>query len=107
MLMLDAKGRFSMILMKGDLPKYASSNRAIGTPEEFKATASGSLAYYGTYKVSGTELIFNVEKSTFANQDGTQSKRIDLRITDEGLEFTAPSPTSGGIPDRLVFKRVD
>jgi hypothetical protein len=52
--MFDANGRFSLIIMRGDLPKYASNKRVDGTPDEYKATVTGSLAYFGTYtKVCG------------------------------------------------------
>jgi uncharacterized membrane protein YcaP (DUF421 family) len=44
----EANGRFSVILMRGNLPKYASNNRTQGTATESKATVEGSLAYFGT-----------------------------------------------------------
>lgn len=105
-LMFDANGRFSLIILRGDLPKYASNKRVEGTADEYKATVLGSLAYFGTYSVSGTDLIFNIEKSTFANWDGTQSKRIDLTVTAEEIKYTSPTPSAGGSPDQLVWKRI-
>ena len=98
-LMFDAKGHFSLIAMRGDLPKFASNKRVEGTAEEYKATVTGSLAYYGTYTVSGTDLLLSIEKSTFANWDGTQSKRVDLTIAGDQLKYTAPNPSAGGVPD--------
>ena len=49
---LEATGRSSAVLMRNDLPKYASNNRTQGAPAQYKATVDGSLAYFGTYPVS-------------------------------------------------------
>ena len=36
-LIFDTNGRYSLMLMRGDLLKYASNNRSQGTAEEYKA----------------------------------------------------------------------
>jgi Lipocalin-like domain len=66
-LILTANGRYSLQLLRPDLPKYASNNRTKGTPAEYKATVEGSLSYFGTYSVNGTDLTLHVEGSTFPN----------------------------------------
>jgi len=73
-LMFDAYGHVSGQLMKSDLPKYAANNRTQGTPEEYKATVQGSISYFGTYVVNGTDLIFHVEGSSYPNWTGTDQK---------------------------------
>src|ERR1700676_1616612 len=45
----DAGGHFAQMLMRADLPKF--DNRLQGTPDQNKAVAQGSVAYYGTYTV--------------------------------------------------------
>src|SRR5205809_6697758 len=60
-LIFEANGRFSLQLMRADLPKYASNSRIQGTPAEYKATVEGSISYFGTYSVSGSDLTFHVE----------------------------------------------
>src|ERR1700755_2529652 len=47
----DANGRFFVMFARPDLPKIASNNPNTPTPEEAKAIAVGSIAYYGTYTV--------------------------------------------------------
>jgi hypothetical protein len=47
--MYDANGRFTFMIMRSDLPKFASNNRAQATAEEGKAVAQGMIAFYGTY----------------------------------------------------------
>jgi Lipocalin-like domain len=107
-LIFEANGRFSLQLMRADLPKYASNNRTQGTPAEYKATVEGSLSYFGTYSVGGTELMLHVEGSTFPNWTGTDQKRVNLSVTGEELKYTNPAPSGGpaGATIPLVWKRV-
>ena len=107
-LIFEANGRFSLQLMRADLPKYASNGRIQGTPAEYKATVEGSLSYFGTYSVSGSDLTFHVEGSTFPNWTGTDQKRINLSVTGDELKYTNPAPSAGaGAPVLpLVWKRV-
>ena len=44
-MMLDANGRYVVVLMRPDLPKFASNNRNTGTAEEYKAVALGSFTH--------------------------------------------------------------
>jgi len=101
----DSNGRFTLILMRSNLPKYASNNRTQGTPAEYKATVEGSLAYFGTYSVSGTELNLHVEGSTFPNWTGMDQKRINVSVNGDELRYTQPNPSGGGAPAPLVWKR--
>jgi Lipocalin-like domain len=41
----DSGGRFSIIVTRSDLPKFASNNRETATSEENKAVVQGSIAY--------------------------------------------------------------
>jgi Lipocalin-like domain len=50
--MYDANGRFTFMIMRSDLPKFASNNRAQATAEEGKAVAQGMIAFYGTYTLT-------------------------------------------------------
>jgi hypothetical protein len=84
-IMFDANGRFSAILMRNNLPKYASNNRTQATPAEHKATVDGSLAYFGTYSVTGTDLNLRMEGSTYPNRTGNDQKRINMSITGDEL----------------------
>jgi hypothetical protein len=107
-LIFESNGRFSLQLMWGDLAKYASNNRTAGTPAEYKATVEGSLAYFGTYSVSGTDLNLHIEGSTFPNWTGTDQKRNNLSVTGDDLKYTNPAPSGGpaGANIALVWKRV-
>jgi Lipocalin-like domain len=105
LLIFESNGRFSLQLMKAELPKYAANNRNEGTAEENKATVQGVISYYGTYSVNGTDLIFHVEACSFPNWTGTDQKRNNLAITGDELKYTNPAPSVGGPPAPLVWKR--
>jgi hypothetical protein len=105
-LIFAADGRYSLQLMRSDLPKYASNNRTQGTPAEYKATAEGSISYFGTYSVSGTDLILHVDGSTFPNWVGTDQKRVNLSITGDELKYTNTAPSGGGAVLPLIWRRI-
>jgi hypothetical protein len=92
--------------MRADLAKYASNNRAQGTPAEYKATVDGSIAYFGTYSMSGTDVNFHIEGSTFPNWNGTDQKRTNVAITGDELKWIQPTPSAGGPAVPVVWKRV-
>jgi hypothetical protein len=94
--MFDSNGRFSAILMRSELPKYTSNNRTQGTPAEYKGTVDGSIAYFGTYSVNGTDLDLRVEGSTFANWTGTVQKRTNVSVVGDELKYNVPAPSGGG-----------
>jgi Lipocalin-like domain len=101
----DSNGRFAIILMRNNLPRYASNNRTQGTSADYKATVEGSLAYFGTYSVSGTDLNSHIEGSTFPNWTGMEQKRINLMTTADELRYTQPNPSGGGAPAQLIWRR--
>ncbi len=104
-LMFDANGHVSAQLMRSDLPKYAGNNRMQATPEEYKGTVQGSISYFGTYSVNGTDLLFRIEGSSYPNWTGTEQKRTNLTLSGDELKWTNPAPSAGGAPAVVVWKR--
>jgi hypothetical protein len=105
--MFDANGRFSAILMRNDLPKYTSNSRTQATAAEYKGTVDGSIAYFGTYSVSGTDLDLHVEGSTYANWIGTVQKRTNVSVAGDELKYNVPAPSDGRpTAAPTVWKRV-
>jgi len=62
-IVFTSDGRFIYLYSRGDLPKFASNNRATGTADENKAVVQGSIATFGTYSVAGKELSLKIEHS--------------------------------------------
>jgi Lipocalin-like domain len=54
-LIRDADGHIAYMVTRADLPKFASNNRAAGTPKENKAVVQGSIFYFGTVTTNEAE----------------------------------------------------
>jgi Lipocalin-like domain len=106
LLVFTSDGHYSTQLMRSDLPKYASNNRAKGTPEEYKAISMGSVANYGTYSVDDANKTFTIsyDGSTFPNRKGIKETRPFVIEGDE-LRITNPAPSTGGETSQLIYRR--
>jgi hypothetical protein len=102
----DPNGHFSITFIRSDVPKFASTNRQAGTPEENKAAVQGSIAYFGTYSISETDKVvtYHVEGSTFPNWRGTDQKRL-FKLSADELTFSNPSPSTGSGNAGSVWRR--
>ena len=97
-MMVDGNGRFSIAVVRSDLPRFASNNRTMGTAEENNAIVKGVIAYFGTYTINESThvLTVHVEGSTFPNFDGgTQTRTLSFNGDDEVTYFN-PTPSMGG-----------
>ena len=102
----EPNGRFSLQLVRSDLPKFASDNRGTGTPEENKAVVQGSISYFGTYALNESDgvLTLHIERCSFPNWNGTDQKRTISALTAEELKYTNPAASTGGTAE-LAWKR--
>jgi hypothetical protein len=107
MVVYDANGRFSLVLQRATLPKFASSNRMTGTAEENKAIVQGSIAYFGRYSVDEKEhkIILHYEGSTYPNWDGEDQSRL-IEISGDQLKTISPVSAVGGGEVHLVLRHV-
>ena len=103
--MFEPSGHFSAVLLAANLPKYASNNRLQATTDEYSATAKGTLTFFGTYSVSGTDLNLRVQGSSYPNWEATNQKRTNVSITGDELKYTQPAPSNGGPATVVVWKR--
>ena len=99
-------GRYSSHLLRSDRPKFASNNRATGTPEENKAAVLGNSSNFGTYSLNEANktLTIRFEGSSFPNSEGTEQTR-PFTISGDDLTMTNPAPSVGGSASQLVLKR--
>src|SRR5260370_32975583 len=67
MMILDAGGNYTQILVRPDLPKYTSNDRTHGLPEEHAATVRGRGPNFGTWSVaeSAPKLTYHILCRTF------------------------------------------
>ena len=106
LIVFTSDGHYSTQLMRSDLPKYASNNRAKGTSEEYKAIGMGSIANFGTYSVDEANKTFTIsyDGSTFPNRKGTKETRPFV-IEGDQLRITNPAPSTGGETSQLIYRR--
>jgi hypothetical protein len=103
----DAGGHYIITVMRSDRPKYAINNPAQGTADENKATAQGTITYFGTYSAGDMDhaIAIHIYGSSFPNWNGTDQKRI-FAITGDQLKLTAPVGGTVGTAE-VVWKRAE
>jgi Lipocalin-like domain len=101
----DAGGHFIITVMRADRAKYAIDFPTQGTAEENKATAQGTMTYFGTYSVDEADrnIALHIEASSFPNWNGADQKR-NFAIAGDQLTLTARALQTGGYAD-VVWKR--
>ena len=89
-LMFDANGRYSLVIAS-ERPRWTSTDRMEGTPEENTAAARGTLAYFGRYSPGDADSAFtlHVERSLHPNINGTDQRRF---FSISGDEMTVRTP---------------
>lgn len=105
-LILSPNGKFTWILMKNDLPKFAVNNRIKGSAEENQAVVQGSFAAIGSYKVEDSKkgkVIFHFTGCTFPNWTGQDQERI-LAVSGNEMTMTTLSSAIGGT-NTVLYRR--
>jgi hypothetical protein len=106
LLMIDPQGRYSLQIFNSERPKFASGDRANGTPAEYAAAVLGTSTHFGTLTVdpAAHTLVFRIDAASFPNQDGTVQKRTYELAGDELSYRVAPRP-NGDVPIS-VWRRI-
>jgi Lipocalin-like domain len=94
MLVFDGT-RFATQVMAAGLPKFASDNRMVGTPQEYEAISHGVVAYFGTYTLNEADriLTLHIERSSFPNWEGTDQQR-KFEFGGDELRYTAANSSA-------------
>jgi hypothetical protein len=105
LLIFMADGHYASMIMRSDRPKFASSNRLQGTPDENRSVVQGTIATFGKYTVDEQKKAFSVrfEGSTFPNNEGTEQTR-PVTISGDELKIQNPASTIGGTTE-LIYRR--
>lgn len=96
-LSIDAQGRYALQIFKAERPRFASTNKAAGTADEFRAAVLGSSTHFGTITMEGGQLVFHIEGSSFPNWEGTVQRR-SFELNGGELRYRVPARADGGIP---------
>jgi Lipocalin-like domain len=102
----DANGRYIIAVMRSDRAKYASNNLWQGTAEENRATADGTMTYFGTYAVNDVDrsIAIHIEASSFPNWNGADQKRF-MAIAGDRLTLTIRPPSGENVD--IIWKRAN
>jgi hypothetical protein len=104
--MVDADGRYSLQIYRGDRPRFASADSSKATAEEYAAAFRGASTHIGTISVDPTAHVvtFRIEASVFPNWDGTVQKRA-YELAGDTLSYKVAPRPNGDIPIS-VWRRV-
>lgn len=97
MLMYDAAGNMTVVLMRRGRPHFASGDLVKGTAEELKVAFEGFDAYCGRYTVDGAShtVTHHVLASKFPNWVGTEQVRY-ATVSGDRLDLSSPSLMARG-----------
>lgn len=100
-LIFGSDGRYVLVGVRADLPKFAADNRLSGSAVENQRIVQGSFAHFGTYTVdtAGQVIVFHIHNSTFPNWDGDVQRRP---FTLDGDRLTYVTPGSFGYGESKV-----
>jgi Lipocalin-like domain len=93
----ESNGRYAIINVNPDVPKFAANNRVQGTPAENKAAVDGAIAHYGTYAFDAANKVINlkVEGSSYPNWAGTEQKRTIISFAGDDLKWSVAASAGG------------
>src|ERR1043166_4633175 len=74
---LNADGRYVLVVVNPDRPKFKGGSRLDGTPEENKAAMAGAVASFGTWSLdeAANALVTRAEGDLFPNAEGRDHRR--------------------------------
>ncbi|KAE8759123.1 MULTISPECIES: lipocalin-like domain-containing protein [Paraburkholderia] len=105
-LVFGSDGRYVLLVLNSDLPKFASGERQQGTAEENAKIARGSVAHFGTYTVDPAAriIVFHIQKSTFPNWDADVQRR-PFTLDGDRLTYITPGAFGYG-SSKVVWQRI-
>nr|WP_235215125.1 MULTISPECIES: lipocalin-like domain-containing protein [Burkholderia] len=106
-LVIDAQNHYSLQIFNSERPRFASGDKATGTPAEYEAAVMGSSTHFGTISVdpAGRTLTFHIQNASFPNWEGEQQKR-SYELKDGVLSYRVTPRPNGDVPIS-VWKRVN
>jgi len=96
-------GRYAVEIFRSDRTKFASGDRASGTPEEYKDAIMSTSAHFGRYVVDADKgtIRFSVDRASFPNWDDT-TRNATFTLEGDTLSWrTSPRP-DGSIPVTIL-----
>lgn len=96
-------GRYVIQIYRSDRKKFASNDRAAGTPDEYKDAILSTSAHFGHYTVDAQKgtISFKVDRASFPNWDDT-TRVSTYTLTGDTLTWHTPPRPDGSIPVTIL-----
>ena len=96
-------GRYVVEIFRSDRKKFATNDRATGTPEEYKDAIMSTSVHFGHYVVDADKstISFKVDRASFPNWDDT-TRVSTFTITGDTLTWRTPPRPDGSIPVTIL-----
>ena len=96
-------GRYAIEIFRSDRKKFASNDRAAGTPEEYKQAILSTSAHFGNYTVDPQKntITFKVDRSSFPNWDNT-TRVSTFTLKGDTLTWHTPPRPDGTVPVTIL-----
>jgi hypothetical protein len=106
LLIFGNDGRYALVAVRANLPKFSSGNRLQGTAGENAEIAQGNVAHFGTYTVDAAAhvIVFHIQRSSFPNWDADVQRR-PFTIDGDRLSYVTPGSFGYGAA-RVVWQRM-
>jgi len=106
-------GRMSAMLMRRDRPGTGTTTLSNASAADRARLAAGYVAYAGSYRIEGPDVVHDVELSLLPNWIGSEQRRTVAWLpTDDGgsdleLSYSSDTPAGRTAVDRLRWRRVE
>jgi Lipocalin-like domain len=100
-----ADGHYVIEIFRSDRLKFASGDRAKGTPEEYKDALLSASCHFGTYSVDTAKgtITFRTERASFPNWDET-TRITSFTLEGDKLTWQSPPRPDGVVPVSIVSR---
>jgi polyisoprenoid-binding protein YceI len=103
-----ADGRYVTEIFRSDRKKFASNDRAKGTPEEYKDAIMSTSAHFGRYRVDAAKgtISFMIDRASFPNWDDT-TRVGNFTLSGDTLTWRWSTPRPDGSIPVTILKRAN
>jgi hypothetical protein len=104
--MFDAAGHYSLEICASGRPRFVANDRLRGTPDEYRAAASGCTVHWGHYVLNENDgtIVFRIEHALLPNWEGTEQTR-PFKMANGYLSYHVPRPATEAENAVVVWKR--
>ncbi|KRG40088.1 lipocalin-like domain protein [Stenotrophomonas panacihumi] len=106
-LVIDNAGRYALQIFKSERVRFASSDKANGTADEYASAVMGSSTHYGVLEMDARQglLVFRIEGASFPNWEGTVQQRA-YTLEGDMLTYQVPARPDGSVP-LSIWRKLD